>query len=243
MRKDIKEIAFIHELGKFYIQLSVNVSYYINMNEVNSRSLKVAGIDTGIHNPLMIYDGYSYTSIKMDNKTSNKIHYLERRAKRIQHHMDKKWKYNHDNGLNPFSNNYRKLQKKFRKIWKKITNILRDWQYKTIKKIVTIYQMIVVDRFKQPENKYNTLTNKTKRKLNYINRFHAMYTFNERLYDMSIKYGCTYIKAPEDTTRTCSICGHINDHLPLSKRYLTCTKCGNKIDRDENAAKNCYAYV
>lgn len=243
MKKDIKEIAFIHELGKFYIQLSVNVSYWINKNEIDSRPLDKAGIDTGIHNPLMIYDGYKFISIRMDEKRSNKIHYLERRAKRIQHHMSKKFKYNKDHNLNPYSNNYKKLKNKFRKIWKKITNILRDWQYKTIKKIVTTYKMIVVDKFKQPENKYKEIQSKVKRQFNYDNRFHAMFTFNERLYDMSIKYGCIYIEAPEDTTRTCSICGHVNDHLPLSKRYITCDKCGSIIDRDENAAKNCYAYA
>ena len=81
---------FIHELGKFYIQLSINVRYYIDKNEVNSRLYDKAGIDTGIHNPFMLYDGNSYISFRMNDKISNKIHYLERRAKRIQHAMDNK---------------------------------------------------------------------------------------------------------------------------------------------------------
>ena len=70
--KDIRETVFIHKLGKFYIQLSVDVRYFININSIKSRWPK-AGIDTGIHNPLMLYNGYENTfPIKMKECVSKK---------------------------------------------------------------------------------------------------------------------------------------------------------------------------
>ena len=238
---DIRMCTFIHELGKFYIQLAIRVLYCIDDENIKSRYNKL-GIDTGIHNPFMCYDGeYDiYTQVEMDNKTSRKIHYLERRARRIQHIMDKKYTYNKEHGLYPYSKNYEKLRYKFRKIWKKITNIRRNWTYNVCKKIVTHYKTIVVDRFTQPDNKNPNLPKKVKRRINYVNRFHAMYTTNEILVHMANKYGCEYIEAPKNTTCTCSICGHKNSHLPLSQRIFVCEECGYEIDRDMNAAKNCY---
>lgn len=238
---DVRMCTFIHELGKFYIQLAIRVLYCIDKENIKSRYKKL-GIDTGIHNPFMCYDGEHdiYTQVEMDNKTSRKIHYLERRARRIQHAMDKKYNYNIEHGLNPYSNNYKKLLYKFRKIWKKIVNIKRHWSYNVCKKIVTHYKTIVVDRFNTPDNKDKDIPNKLKRHIDYVNRFHGMYTTNDILVHMANKYGCEYIKAPKNTTCTCSMCGHKNPHLPLSQRIFKCEECGYEIDRDMNAAKNCY---
>jgi putative transposase len=184
----------------------------------------------------------------MDQKTSNKIHYLERKARRIQHHMDNKFRINKErvkNGelISPYTKNYNKLRFKFRKIWKKITNIRKHWHYNTCKWIVTRYKKIYVDRFETPDKKEHLgLPNKVKRKFNYINRFHSMYNFNEVLVYMCDKYGCEYNQAKPKTTCTCSVCGHVNPHLDLSERYLVCEECNSKIDRDYNAAKNCYEF-
>ena len=243
---DIKETCFIHELARFYIQFSIDVIYIIDTNEVEDR-LPKAGIDTGIHNPAMIYDGNHYIRVAMDDKTSNKIHYLERRARRIQNHMDNKYRINKERMEkgeidNPYSNNFIKLQRKFRKIWRRIRNIRRHWRYVTCKKIVTRYKKIVVDTFEQPRGFKDNLPIKLKKLINYNNRFHCMYTFNETLKHIADKYGCEYIEAPEKTTCTCSICGYVNKHLPLKERNLTCKECGEVIDRDMNAAKSCYLF-
>ena len=91
-------------------------------------------------------------------------------------------------------------------------------------------------------NDDESLPKKVKQRINYVNRFHGMYTTNEILVHMANKYGCEYIEAPKNTTCTCSICGHKNPHLPLSQRKFKCEECGYEIDRDMNAAKNCYDY-
>ena len=243
---DIKEISFIHDLGKFYIQLSIKVRYHINNKEVKNRTIYKLGIDTGIHHPFMIYNGKDYFSLRMDDKISNKIHYLERRANRLQNIMSKKYKYNKDHGLNPYSNNYNKVRLKFRRIWKKIVNIKRHWSYCICKKLVIMCKNIIVDRFEQPvgwSKEMKNLPNKVKRTINYNNRFHNMFNTNIILIHMANKYGCNYYTAPKGTTCTCSKCNHINPHLPLSQRVFKCEKCGYTIDRDMNASKNCYDFI
>ena len=59
---------------------------------------------------------------------------------------------------------------------------------------------------------------------------------------MAGKYGCEIIESPNNTTSTCSKCGHENPRLPLNKENLICEECGFKIHRDLNAAINCYNY-
>ena len=40
------------------------------------------------------------------------------------------------------------------------------------------------------------------------------------------------------SSKTCSGCGQVKEHLELSERTYTCERCGLSIDRDLNAAIN-----
>ena len=40
------------------------------------------------------------------------------------------------------------------------------------------------------------------------------------------------------SSKTCSTCGHVKDHLLLSERSYMCDRCGQRTDRDHNAAVN-----
>jgi len=244
--EDIKDIVFKYDCGHYYIQLSINATYNINKNSIKYAKNRICGIDTGIRHPITIHDGKNTMYISMDDKTSRKIHYLERRARRLQHYKDIKYNYNKEHNLSTHSNNIIKLNKKMRRLYRKITNIKVFWIQNTCKKITTTYSKICVDRFEQPDNldiDFKNLPNKVKRKINYTNRFHSMYYFNEFLKHDCLKYGCEYIESPEDTTRICSICGYKNKHLSLKETHLTCVNCNNVIERDMNAAQNCYDYV
>lgn len=242
--KDIKEIIFIYDLGHFYICIVTKVKF-LKSNK-DKHAIGTAGIDMGIHNPLTIYDGSSYYIERMDIKTLDTIKRLEERSARLKEILQMKYDENMKKvklGLidSPYSNNYRKVQHKLRITNRKIHNIRRNWILQTSNKIVNDYDTIVVDNFLQPVNGYS-YTKKMKQ-MNYDNRNHAMYDFNQTLQYLSKKYYCNYIKSPENTTRTCSICGYINEKLVLSERYLKCKKCGYIIDRDMNASKNCFDYI
>ena len=63
------------------------------------------------------------------------------------------------------------------------------------------------------------------------------YLFEEQLEWKCKKFGSYFIKvSPKNTSRTCSVCGQIHD-MTLKDRTMICS-CGNKMDRDINAAIN-----
>ena len=49
--------------------------------------------------------------------------------------------------------------------------------------------------------------------------------------------GVQFVK-PQNTSRTCHHCGHINKELEVKTRNYVCQKCGKILDRDVNAAIN-----
>ena len=63
------------------------------------------------------------------------------------------------------------------------------------------------------------------------------YMFEEQLEWKCKKFGSYFIKVnPKNTSKTCSVCGQIHD-MKLNDRMMICS-CGNKMDRDINAAIN-----
>lgn len=242
--EDIKEISFCHELGKFYICLSVNIHNIYDMKNEKTKREKYAGIDLGIHNPITITDKNGSFVLRMSQRELNRIHYLERRVRRLQHIMDRKFYENKKRGNSPYSNNFIKVQRKYRVAWYKIRNIRLQWRRKVSKYIATKYKAICVDNFKTPTYKDHEIqSRKALRKIHAYNRIHAMYDCSRLIEHMCTMYKTKYIPSPENTTRTCSYCNHINGHLLLSQRVLKCENCNRVIDRDVNASQNCYNFI
>lgn len=231
--EDIKEISFLHELGKFYIVLSISMI----INVKNDKHRGHLGIDVGIKNPLTCYDGSKCFVVSLSKREANRIFYLERRAKKLQKIMDQKYLANGGEK----SNNYIKVQKKFRTTWKKIFNIRLNWRRKLSKRLCMAYKTIVIDMFKVSEMRKNiSNTSSATKRINYCSTFHGMYYFYESLLHAGDKYNTTIFESPKNSTRTCCICHHKNPKLLLTQRTFVCEDCGNKINRDINAAINCY---
>ena len=78
------------------------------------------------------------------------------------------------------------------------------------------------------------INRKTKRAL-YVFKF---YQFKQRLINKGKEKNCSIeIVTEEYTSKTCGRCGTINENLGGSKKF-ECGKCGLKIDRDLNGARN-----
>lgn len=227
--EDIREFGFLKHNKKYYIILVISVS--LTIYNIPKKRKKMLGIDLGIHNPLYVYGKNVNTSIRMSIKELMKIDRLELRASKLNTIMSRKYTTNKKLTGNGYSKNYNKVRLKYRLTWNKIYNIRKNWRYKISHYIVNNYKNVCVDTFKQP---------KSNKVFNHVNRLHAMYLFTDTLRYMCDKYECNFIESPPKSTRTCSNCGYVNDKLDISKRRLKCKCCNIVIDRDENAARNCY---
>ena len=71
----------------------------------------------------------------------------------------------------------------------------------------------------------------------FMNTF-SFYKFHEKLKSMASLKGCKlYIVEESYTSKTCGMCGELNNNLGGSKTFK-CPKCSIIIDRDYNGARN-----
>ena len=64
--------------------------------------------------------------------------------------------------------------------------------------------------------------------------------FMNKLKWIALKKGCIIIEIDRwyPSSRTCSVCGHVNENLNLRDRTWQCPSCHTQLDRDRNAAIN-----
>jgi putative transposase len=69
------------------------------------------------------------------------------------------------------------------------------------------------------------------------------YKFRETLTKMAVNKHCTIYEVPKyyPSSRKCHLCGHKNK-ADYRNETIKCKKCGEKYDRDVNAAINLYNY-
>ena len=243
---DIKEVAFVKKLNKYYINFIVEVEI-LDYDKQDRNFL--AGIDLGLRNPVTLCylddnDKEVIEKFNMSEKEYRHMKHLETRINRLNKIMSRKMEINrkrvNEGELNTvYTRNYERVRKKFRISYRKLFNVKRNWRLKLAHYIVNHYDNIVVDEFTNP------IKYKETRKLSRFNKFNTRLDigyFIEDLRWMADRYNCNYITSPPDTTRTCCRCGHVNEHLKLGKKYLKCSSCSNIIDRDVNASYNCFKY-
>lgn len=208
----IKAATIKREAGYYYVVL--RVEYYQDTPKLND-FIKVIGLD------------YSLSHLYMDNNGdipgypkyySKYLHKLQKE----QRILSKRIKG---------SNRYNRQKLKVQKLQKKISNQRKDFLHKASRELVNMYDIICIEDLDLKE------MSKTKhfRKSIYDTSF---YTFTKFLEYKTKDEGKSFIKINKyyPSTKTCSLCGNIQD-IPLSQRTYTCD-CGNKMDRDHNAAIN-----
>ena len=133
-----------------------------------------------------------------------------------------------------------KLLKRCSKLRNKVSNIVNDLHIKATTFLTRSYKTILLPSFetKQMVKKRNNrvMTSSTVRKMQCLSH----YSFKQRI--MSVASELTpqvkvIICDESYTSKTCGICGDQHPDLK-SKKVFDCRKCGSKIDRDINGARN-----
>ena len=187
------------------------------------------GIDLGIKTLATCSDGTRVSNIK----TFRRVRILQKRLKRLQRKVSRKYLINKCNKHNK-TKNIIKLERQIKLIYRSIRNI----RINHIRKFVSVLVK------KQP--KYiavEDLNVKGMMKNKYLAKDIAncsFYTIREHLIRKATERSIVVrlVDRFYPSSKTCSNCGNYKRDLKLSQRVYSCDNCQEKIDRDFNAALN-----
>lgn len=187
------------------------------------------GIDLGIKTLATVSNGTTVPNIK----TFRRVRILNKRLKRLQRKVSRKYLINKCNKYNK-TKNILKLERLIKLIHRSLRNIrinhIRQFVSKLVKKQP---QFIAIEDL----NVKGMMQNKHLAK-DVANC--SFYTIREQLIRKA-KERLIAIRLVDQfypSSKTCSACGHYKNDLKLSQRVYHCSHCQEKIDRDFNASLN-----
>ena len=222
-----KQVANISFDGKYwYLSYTENIKTSVeNLPDYTDG----IGIDLGIKTLATVSDGTNVPNIK----TFRRVRILNKRLKRLQRKVSRKYLINKCNKHNK-TKNIIKLERQIKLIHRSLRNIrinhIRKFVSELVKKqpqYIAIEDLNVKGMMK---NKY--LAKDIANCSFYTIREHLIRKATERLIAVRL------VDRFYPSSKTCSNCGNYNKDLKLSQRVYHCSNCQEKIDRDLNASLN-----
>ena len=199
--------------GKYYVSILVEMEH-----EELEHVKHTIGLDLGIKDLCITSDGKKYENPKTIKK-------YEKHLTKLQRQLAHKKKG---------SNNYCKARKKISLCHEKITNTRKDYLHKISHEIINENQVIVSENLQIKNMVKNHRLAKSISDASW-------YELTRQLEYKAKWNGRKYIKIDTfyASSQLCSVCGFQNvTTKDLSIREWVCPECGEKHDRDINAAKN-----
>lgn len=227
-----------YDKDNYWISFQMEYERYYDMSFTNQTD--AIGIDVGLRKLATLSDGTVYISPNYRK--------LEKRESRLSRKMSKRYKAMNDIAKEtrtkfdqiPKSKNLLKLESQFRKTLRKISNKQNTFLHTITKEIVNRNPKAIVVEDVSPQQMVDAAPNGSKYK-KWISKkvytqslskfFHYL---NYKAKERSIQLIVADKEFP--SSQLCCICGY-RQHIGRSKVY-TCPVCGNRIDRDLNAAIN-----
>lgn len=209
--------------GKFYVSALVEVP---NKQELNNN--KGIGIDLGIKDLAIVSDGSVYKNI---NKSA-RVEKLEKKLKREQRKLSRKYKYKKE-GNTTQGKNIQKQIKKIQRTYHTLTNIRDNYIKTTVNEIVkTKPSYITIEDL----NIRGMMKNKHLAKAiqqQKLYKFRQVLTQKCKENNIELRIVDRWFPS----SKICNYCGRIKKDLKLSDRIYKCD-CGYTADRDYNASLN-----
>ena len=222
-----KQIANISFDGKYwYLSYTEDVdTQATNLPDYT----KGVGIDLGIKTLATVSDGTKVPNIK----TFRRVRILNKRLKRLQRKVSRKYLINKCNKHNK-TKNIIKLEKRIKLIHRSLKNIRINHIRKFVSELVKKQpQYIAIEDL----NVKGMMRNKHLAKdiancSFYIIKEHLIRKAKERNIVVRL------VDRFYPSSKTCSNCGSYKKDLKLSQRVYHCNSCQKEIDRDFNASRN-----
>ena len=191
------------------------------------------GIDLGIKDLAICSDTNKYRNINKSQSVKN----LEKRKRRLQRSVSRKYEQNKKKGKYCKTHNIVKNEKLLLKVNHRLTNIRKNYLSQTTSEIVNRKPRFICI---EDLNISGMMKN---RHLSKSVQNQGFFEFRKQLEYKCKDNGIQLIVADRfyPSSKLCSCCGKIKKDLKLSDRIYRC-ECGNVIDRDFQASLNLRAY-
>ncbi len=216
--------------GKYWY-LAVGVEQEFEKPLLSNESL---GVDVGIKHLAVCSNGTVFKNI---NK-SQTVRKLEKRLRRLQKQVSRKYENNKKGSQFVKTNNIMKLEQQIKLLHRRLKNIRMNHLHQTTNQMVkTKPSQVVMETL----NIQGMMKNKHLAKA--IQK-QGLYELKRQLMYKCQKYGIVFIEADMwfPSSKQCSHCGAVKTQLSLSERTFDCEACHFTIDRDLNAAINLSNY-
>ena len=211
--------------------ISVGVEILERQASLNSTGI---GIDLGIKDLVVCSDGTAYKNI---NK-SNEIKRLEKRKRRIQRSISRKYIKNKKGESYCKTSNIKKSEKLLLKVNRRLTNIRENYLHQVTTEVVNRKPRFVAI---EDLNVSGMMKN---RHLSSAVQCQGFYKFRCYIEYKCAERGVAVVTVDRwyPSSKLCSCCGNVKSDLKLSDRVYKCDVCGHTIDRDYQAALNLRTY-
>lgn len=181
----------------------------------DTRTGNAVGMDFGLKHFLTLSDGSIIESPEWFRQSLNEIRKANRKVSRCK----------------AGSNHYKAAKKDLERVHKAVANRRRDYFYKLADRLTKEYAVICIE-----DLNIKAMQRMWGRKVSD----YAFAEFVSILEWEALKNGSRVIKVDRwfPSSKTCHVCGSLNNDLGLKDRVWVCECCGTELDRDINAAIN-----
>lgn len=175
------------------------------------------GIDLGLKDFAILSNGEKILNPRFYEEVDCKI-------KRLQRFESRKKKG---------SNRKKRIRNKINRLYERKHNLTINFIHHTANSILSKNQTIVIEDLNVSGMMKNHCLAKSISEVSW-SEFVRILTYKSQWYGKNL----LKIGRFEPSSKTCSCCGYVLDHLSLSTRTWICPECGADHDRDHNAATN-----
>ena len=201
--------------GNFFLSILMDIpeSEYFKFKETN----KQVGIDLGVKDFVITSDGEVFENKHFFKKEKKKI-------ARLQRQLSRKVKG---------SNNRKKQAMRIAKVFERLTNKKENYIHFIVNEILKSYDVVFIEDLNVQGMLKNHNLAKAIQEVGFY-RFKTILQTKAGMNDKEVHLVDRFYPS----SKTCSCCGYKKKDLRLSDRSWVCPECGEKHDRDINAARN-----
>ena len=199
--------------GKWYISIAVDAQKDMTLPKTG----KFVGVDLGLKDIAITSDGYKFANPRWIHKSEKKLKRLNRELARRQRASKRR----------------EKTRLRLARQHNRVSNQRKDWIHKLTTYLVRNYDVISLEDLNV---RGMTKNHSLAKAITNV----AFGEFNRQIEYKAQMYGKQIYRVNRffPSSKICSVCGCIQDKMPLNVREWTCPECRAHHDRDINAATN-----